>query len=92
MGITDIPMSLLKEVLGIISSNYGGKLYKLFVVNAPTMVSFSWKAVSAFLDPVTVDKVTISKSNTDKKFWDVCKPSQIEEKFGGKQPNRTDFL
>ena len=78
MGITDLPMSTLKEIIGVISANYGGRLYKLFAVNAPGTIYFSWKAVSAFLDPVTVDKVTISKTNTDKKLWDICKPTQIE--------------
>ena len=92
MGITDIPMGTLKEVLGTISANYGGRLYKMFTVNAPSLVSISWKAVSTFLDPITVDKVTISKTNTDKKLFDIVSPSQIEEKYGGKQPNRKQYL
>lgn len=78
MGVTELPMSTIKEVLQVISANYGGRLYKLFVVNAPSTIYFSWKAVSAFLDPVTVDKVSISKTNTDKKLWEICRPSQIE--------------
>jgi hypothetical protein len=46
------------------SLNYGGKLNKMFTVNAPGTIWFVWKAVSAFLDPVTVDKIKISKTNT----------------------------
>ena len=56
-------------MIGLISANYGGRLYKLFAVNAPGTIYFTWKAVSAFLDPVTVDKITISKTNSDKKLW-----------------------
>ena len=85
-------MSALKQVIGVVSANYGGRLYKLFAVNAPGTIYFAWKAVSAVLDPVTVDKVTISKTNTDKKLFEVCKPSQIEEKYGGKQPDRKRYL
>ena len=40
------------------------RLYKMFTVNAPGTIYFTWKIVSAFLDPVTVEKIKISKSNT----------------------------
>lgn len=59
------------------SSNYGGRLYRLWVVNAPMTVAFSWKVVSAFLDQVTVDKVKISKSSSDKDMWTLCDKSQV---------------
>lgn len=58
-------MGTLKQVLGTISQNYGGRLFKLFMLNAPSSVWFSWKIVSAFLDPVTVEKITISKESKD---------------------------
>ncbi len=59
------------------SLNYGGKLNKMFTVNAPGTIWFGWKAVSAFLDPVTVDKIKISKTNTQKSLFDICDPSQV---------------
>ena len=54
MGITEIPMNAIKEVTAKMSLNYGGKLNKMFTVNAPSSMWLGWKAVSAFLDPVTV--------------------------------------
>jgi hypothetical protein len=54
MGITDIPINALKSTIKIISDNYGGKLYKFWMVNAPSTIYFSWKVVKNFLDPVTV--------------------------------------
>ena len=50
----------------------------MFVVNAPGTIYFTWKMVSAFLDPVTVDKIKISKTNTDKSMFDNIDPSQVE--------------
>ena len=50
----------------------------MFVVNAPGTIYFTWKMVSAFLDPVTVDKIKISKTNTDKSLFDNIDPSQVE--------------
>jgi len=92
MGISEIPMSAIKSSTGRMSANYGGRLFKMFVVNAPSSIYFAWKMVSAFLDPVTVDKIKISKTNTDKAMFDNIDPSQVEEKYGGKQPNRKEFL
>lgn len=73
------------------SLNYGGRLNKMFVVNAPGTVWFGWKAVSAFMDPVTCEKIKISKTNTEKSLWEVCDKSQVEEKYGGTQKNRTEY-
>ncbi len=47
-------MDAIKKVSASMSANYGGKLFKLFAVNAPSAVWFAWKVVSAFLDPITV--------------------------------------
>ncbi len=68
-GITDVPLNDLKNNLQTISANYGGRLYKLFMLNAPGTVYFSWKVVKNFLDPITVEKITIAKKNTDDNMW-----------------------
>lgn len=68
-GITDVPAGDLKNTLQTISANYGGRLYKLWMLNAPGTIYFSWKIVKNFLDPVTVDKITIAKKNTDDSMW-----------------------
>jgi hypothetical protein len=47
------------------------------MVNAPTTIYFSWKVVKNFLDPVTVDKVTIAKKNTDDSIWKFYDKGQI---------------
>jgi len=54
IGITDLPLTTMKKILGKISLNYGGRLHKLWIVNAPKGVSTTWKIVSTFLDEVTV--------------------------------------
>lgn len=89
MGLTDLPLTSLKNILGRISLNYGGKLHKLWIVNAPSGISTTWKIVSTFLDDVTVEKIKISKLNTEKTMFENIDPSQVETKYGGTQPNRT---
>jgi hypothetical protein len=92
MGLTDLPLTALKGILGRISLNYGGKLHKLWIVNAPSGISTTWKIVSTFLDDVTVEKIKISKLNTEKSIFDNIDPSQVEVKYGGTQPNRAEYL
>ena len=84
-------MSAIKGTTSRMSLNYGGRLYKMFTLNAPGTIYFTWKIVSAFLDPVTVEKIKIAKTNTEKSIFDNIDPSQVEQKFGGKQPNRNQF-
>ena len=85
MGITDVPAGDLKNTLQLISANYGGRLYKLWILNAPGTVYFSWQIVKNFLDPVTVEKINIAKKNTDSSIWKEIDKSQIEKKYGGTQ-------
>ncbi len=77
MGLTDLPVNALKSTMQTISANYGGRLYKLWILNAPSTVYFSWKVVKNFLDPITVDKINIIKKNTDDSLWKLFDKSQI---------------
>lgn len=91
MGITEIPGNILKSIIGKLSQNYGGRLFKLWIVNAPMTVSIGWKIVSTFMDKITVEKIKISKKNTEKDIFVMCDPSQVEKKYGGTQPDRTSY-
>jgi hypothetical protein len=64
MGVTEMPMNAIKSVTAKMGANYGGRLFKMFTVNAPGTIWFLWKAVSGFLDEVTVNKIKISKEST----------------------------
>ena len=91
MGFTDIPIGVVKKMLGIMEKNYGGRLNRLWVVNTSFAVNLSWKIVSAFLDKVTLEKIKLTSKNTEKSLFNECDPSQIEKKYGGTQPNRTKY-
>lgn len=91
MGITDLPINSLKSILQTISDNYNGRLFKLWIVNAPGTIYFSWKVVKNFLHQVTVDKITIAKKGTDDSLWKHIDKSQIEVKYGGTMPDKTSF-
>jgi hypothetical protein len=91
MGITEIPISACKQVMQVLSNNYGGRLYKLFAVNVPGAAVFAWKLASTVLDDATVDKITLDSGIDIPELWKHCDKSQVQEKYGGTQKNRLEF-
>ena len=73
-----MPIGAIKTISAKMTLNFSGRLGKLYMVNAPSSIWLAWKTVSAFLDPVTVEKIKISKSNSDKSMWEICDKSQVE--------------
>ena len=70
MGLFDLPLDSIKKVNAIASNGYGGKLYRFYIVNAPSVVSMVWTPAKYFIDPVTVDKISIDSGvkNIEKLF------------------------
>jgi hypothetical protein len=58
-----MPLGTIKAIASKTSIYFSGRLGKLYMVNAPGSMWLGWKTVSAFLDPVTVDKIKITKSS-----------------------------
>jgi hypothetical protein len=91
MGITDIPINACKQIMQTLSNNYGGRLFRLFAVNVPGTAWFTWKVMSAVLDDATVEKISLDTDIDVPKLFQLCDRSQIEVKFGGTQPNLTEY-
>ena len=92
MGVTDLPINSIKKVNAIMSNAYGGKLYRLFIVNAPSLVSIIWTPAKYFIDPVTVEKISLDGGVKNvAKLFEYCDKSQVEVKYGGTRPNYTNY-
>lgn len=74
-----------------LSNNYGGRLYRLFGVNVPTLATLGWKAAKMVLDEATVEKIALDSDIDVPGLWKLCDKSQVEQKYGGTQPNRTSY-
>ena len=85
-------MAAIKKMVPNMTLYYAFKLYKTFVFNAHSSINFFWKIVSTFLDDITVSKTKITKANTDPSLFEGIDRQQIEIKYGGTQPNRTEYL
>lgn len=54
---TNPSISIASKVLSILQQHYVETLGRAIIVNLPMLLSFFYKGISPFLDPVTRDKV-----------------------------------
>ena len=50
-----------------------------------------WAAVKNFIEETTAMKISVTSSATDAKMLTHINPEQLEEKYGGEEPNVTNF-
>lgn len=55
---TNPSISVARKVLSILQQHYPETLGRALIVNLPTILTFFYKGISPFLDPVTRDKVS----------------------------------
>lgn len=70
-------MSACKEIMKTLSDNYGGRLYRLFAVNVPTLATLAWKAAKIVLDDATVEKIAMDSDIDVPGLWKLCDKSQV---------------
>ncbi|XP_006453958.1 hypothetical protein AGABI2DRAFT_175691 [Agaricus bisporus var. bisporus H97] len=75
---TNPSISVARKVLNILQQHYVETLGRAIVVNLPRLLSFFYKGISPFLDPVTRDKM---RFNPD--LDELIPPSQLDADFGG---------
>lgn len=75
---TNPSISVARKVLNILQQHYCETLGRALVVNLPMLLSFFYKGISPFLDPVTRDKMRFNP-NLD----ELIPPSHLDADFGG---------
>ncbi|KAF9260883.1 CRAL/TRIO domain-containing protein [Marasmius fiardii PR-910] len=75
---TNPSISVASKVLTILQQHYVETLGRAIVVRLPMLLSFFYKGISPFLDPVTRDKM---RFNPD--LLELIPKSQLEAEFGG---------
>jgi len=75
---TNPSISVARKVLTILQQHYVETLGRALVVNLPVLLSFFYKGISPFLDPVTRDKM---RFNPD--LSELIPSSQLDADFGG---------
>jgi hypothetical protein len=75
---TNPPISVARKVLAIFQHHYVETLGRAIVVNLPAILSFFYKGIAPFLDPVTRDKI---RFNPD--LFELVPHKQLDADFGG---------
>ena len=75
---TNPSISVARKVLTILQHHYVETLGRALVVNLPTILSFFYKGIAPFLDPVTRDKM---RFNPD--LFELVPREQLDADFGG---------
>ena len=75
---TNPSISVARKVLTILQHHYVETLGRALVVNLPMILSFFYKGISPFLDPVTRDKM---RFNPD--LFELIPREQLDADFGG---------
>ncbi|TFK24252.1 CRAL/TRIO domain-containing protein [Coprinopsis marcescibilis] len=75
---TNPSISVARKVLNILQQHYVETLGRAVVVNLPTLLSFFYKGIERFLDPVTRDKMRFNPN-----LVDLVPENQLDADFGG---------
>ena len=75
---TNPSISVARKVLTILQHHYVETLGRAIVVNLPTILSFFYKGIAPFLDPITREKM---RFNPD--LFELVPREQLDADFGG---------
>jgi CRAL/TRIO domain len=80
----------MKELLTKMQNCYRGHLYKAYILNSPSAFSVLWNIAKLCMEEYTISKISVEKETTCPALWTHINPEQLEEKYGGKAPNKKD--
>eukprot|EP00826_Nyctotherus_ovalis_P000832 TRINITY_DN10055_c0_g1_i4.p1 TRINITY_DN10055_c0_g1~~TRINITY_DN10055_c0_g1_i4.p1 ORF type:complete len:342 (-),score=116.40 TRINITY_DN10055_c0_g1_i4:92-1117(-) len=83
LGLTKLPGGALKEMVDCLQNAYKGRLFKMFIVNATTILKILWGILAGFMDPNTRAKMQVFSSNNPPELTNLVMPSQLFKEFGG---------
>ncbi len=63
IGISSLPLTALKTIMGYLSVNYRSRMFATYVLNTPGSIFVPWNVVKSFLDENTIKKISFSKNN-----------------------------
>eukprot|EP00826_Nyctotherus_ovalis_P018541 TRINITY_DN1555_c0_g1_i7.p2 TRINITY_DN1555_c0_g1~~TRINITY_DN1555_c0_g1_i7.p2 ORF type:complete len:341 (+),score=108.31 TRINITY_DN1555_c0_g1_i7:343-1365(+) len=90
IGVTELPTAAMQKMIGCLQSSYKGTVYRMFVLNATSLLKFLWNVVANFMDPNTRAKMKVFDVGNPEELTSLAAPSQLLEEYGGtaKMPER----
>jgi len=91
LGVSEIPKSILSKIIDCLSKGYRYRTKRMYVLNTTFSIKLAWKFIESFMAVHMKNKMLMTDKNTSPELLKGFHPSQLEEKFGGESPNRTEF-
>ncbi|KAL4493052.1 hypothetical protein ABPG72_003137 [Tetrahymena utriculariae] len=83
IGLSSLPISGLKQIMGYLSSNYRSRMFATYVVNTPSSIFIPYKIIKGFLEEATIKKISFYSNGNPKPLFTHCHKSQIESTYNG---------
>lgn len=68
---------------------FKGRLYRLYICNSSLVIKIVWKITKKLVDPLTLQKFKVTGDDSAKEISELIDLENLEERFGGKLPNKT---
>mgnify|MGYP006056427543 CR=1 FL=1 len=88
-SILSLPLTIIKELGIMMEKNYRTKMYRIYIVNAPLMMS-ALMGVMKYFDSNIQQKIFTSRQTSCKEIFEHVNPSQLEKNFGGLKENLSE--
>ncbi len=83
MGMTEIPVNLLRTFLSSAQTNFRGTSYRIYIVNAGYFIRGSFSIFRMMVDEFTQMKIVMMGNDFKQELVKVIDAERLEVKFGG---------
>jgi len=93
VGFSEIPRDRIQPLVTTMSTNFRGRLYRLYATDVSFILRSLWNLVRAFVDEFTNNKLSVHGSIYDDEICNLIAEDNLETKYGGKLANmESDFF
>lgn len=90
VGVTELPSGHIQKMVGAMSKNYCGRMYKFFATDCNWLVRSMMYVVHKFVDEFTQRKLLTFSDDYRPALHELVSVESLEQKYGGKLPNKTN--
>eukprot|EP00898_Chlorokybus_atmophyticus_P006885 jgi/Chlat1/7198/Chrsp57S06852 len=83
IGLTSVPIHMIKHMVGVLGRNYPLRLGVFYIVRAPMSVNFVLAALKSILHPVTREKISVAGRNCAPELMRHFDEADLSRFFGG---------
>lgn len=90
LGMSHLSNEMLKylqNVVGPAQKNFPEHMYKVFIINAPSIFSVGWAVIKSFLPERSIKKIAIMGANYKDTLLQYIPADQLPSCYGGNNPN-----